>query len=148
MRIWVDADACPRVIKEVIYTVAQRRQIAVTLVANSSMHIPLNPLINLVKVSEGADVADSYIVEQAKMGDLVITADIPLAHLIVQKTITAINPRGEIYTEENISERLSMRNFMQGLRDDGLITGGPAEFSAKDKERFTNALDRLLAKML
>jgi uncharacterized protein YaiI (UPF0178 family) len=99
-------------------------------------------------VAQGADVADSYIVEEAKAGDLVITADIPLAHLIVQKQITAINPRGEIYNEENISERLSMRNFMQGLRDDGLITGGPAEFSAKDKERFTNALDRLLAKML
>lgn len=144
--IWVDADACPKVIKEVIFKVSLRRQILVHLVANSSMSIPLTPLVQLTIVAKGADVADFYIVEHIDANDLAITADIPLADLIVKKGALAINPRGETYTEENISERLSVRNFMQDLRDSGVDTGGPAPFGPKDRELFTNALDRILTK--
>ncbi|MBT4791450.1 MAG: YaiI/YqxD family protein, partial [Halobacteriovoraceae bacterium] len=118
------------------------------LVANSYLNVPLSPDISCIKVDQGADVADFYIVEHAAKEDLVITADIPLAALIVQMGAVAINPRGEIYTEENISERLSVRDFMQELRDSGMDTGGPPPLGPKDKERFTNALDRLVTKML
>ncbi len=148
MRIWIDADACPNMIKEVVYKTSGRLKLKVTLVANSHLSIPLSPLIDFVKVDQGADVADLYIVEHTTKEDLIVTADIPLADLIVKKEATAINPRGEVYTEENISERLSVRNFMQDLRDGGLDTGGPPPLGPKDKEKFTNALDRLLTKML
>ena len=147
MRIWIDADACPKVVKEVIFKSSFRLKIPVTLVANSSMHIPFDPLINFVLVNQGADIADSYIVENANQCDLIITADIPLAALIVEKGATVINPRGELYTEENIRERLSMRNFMTELRDGGAQTGGPAPFGPKDKERFTNSLNQILTKL-
>jgi uncharacterized protein YaiI (UPF0178 family) len=147
-KIWIDADACPKMIKEVVFTVSGRKKIPVTLVANSYMQIPLSPLVDLVQVSKGADVADFYIVEHCTDKDLVITADIPLAKLIVDKGAIAINPRGEIYTEENINERLSIRDFMTELRDSGMTTGGPAPLGQKDKILFTNSLDRLITKSL
>ena len=146
MKIWIDADACPKVIKEVVYNTSFRLQLTVCLVANSSMFIPASPWISLVVVKKGDDVADQYIVEHVTPEDLVITADIPLADLVVQKGAVAINPRGELYTEENIRERLSMRDFMKELRDSGLVTGGPAIFGPKDKESFSNSLNRILSK--
>lgn len=148
MKVWIDADACPKMVKEVIYKASFRLKIDVCLVANSYLNIPLAPNLSFVKVDQGADVADFYIVENAKVGDLVITADIPLASLIVAKEIIAINPRGEIYTEENISERLSVRDFMQDLRDSGVDTGGPPPLGPKDKEKFTNSFDRIITKLI
>jgi len=145
-RIWIDADACPKVIKEVVFKASFRMRIPVTLVANSYLQIPLDDLVNLIQVEQGADVADSYIVENLQANDIVITADIPLAALIVEKGAIGINPRGELYTEENVRERLSMRDFMQELRDNGLNSGGPAPFGVKDKERFANTLSRELDK--
>ena len=148
MKIWIDADACPKVIKEVIYKAATRLQIPVCLVANSTMFVPPGPLFSLIRVEKGADVADQYIVEHVSENDVVITADIPLADLVVQKKGIAINVRGELYTEENIRERLSVRDFMKELRDSGLDTGGPASFGPKDKENFTNSLNRILTKLV
>lgn len=145
--IWIDADACPKVIKEVIYKVSERLSLQVVLVANSSMFIPPSPLIKLIKVKAGADVADNYIVEQVQENDIVITADIPLAAFVVDKKGIAINVRGEMYTEENVKERLSMRDFMKELRDSGMEIGGPDVFDSKDKEKFTNALNRILDKL-
>jgi uncharacterized protein YaiI (UPF0178 family) len=145
--IWIDADACPKVIKEVIYKVSERLSLQVVLVANSSMFIPPSPLIKLIKVKAGADVADNYIVEQVQENDIVITADIPLAAFVVDKKGIAINVRGEMYTEENVKERLSMRDFMKELRDSGMEIGGPDVFGSKDKEKFTNALNRILDKL-
>ncbi len=145
--IWIDADACPKVIKEVIFSISNRLKIQVILVANKSMFIPQSPYIKIVKVSLGADVADSYIVEHVQENDIVITADIPLAAFVVEKKALAINVRGEIYTEENVKERLSMRDFMKELREStGMEIGGPEAFSAKDKERFTNSINRILEK--
>lgn len=146
MKIWIDADACPKVIKEVVYKVSARLKIPVCLVANSYMNVPQYPFISFVKVGNGADVADMYIVEHLSESDLVITADIPLASEVVKKGALAINPRGELYDEDNISERLSMRDFMKDLRDNGLVTGGPDAFRAKDKISFTNSLNKILAK--
>lgn len=148
LKIWVDADACPKMIKEVIFKVSFRLKIPVILVANSYMSVPAGSLISSIQVESGADVADMYIADHVTEKDLVITADIPLAALIVEKDAVAINPRGELYTEDNINERLSVRDFMQDLRDSGVVTGGPASFGAKDKERFTNSLNRILTKML
>lgn len=147
MKIWIDADACPKVIKEHVYKIAASKNISVTLVANAPMWTPASPFIGLVQVDQGADVADNYIVEHAKATDLIITADIPLAALIVELGAIAINPRGEVYTEENISEWLSIRDFMQELRDGGLDTGGPAPFGTKDKAAFANSLNRILSKI-
>ncbi|WP_127717182.1 YaiI/YqxD family protein [Halobacteriovorax sp. HLS] len=148
LTIWIDADACPKPVKEVVFKNSFRLKVPVILVANSYMSIPLDPLIRFIQVDKGADVADQYIVDNCSPGDLVITADIPLADFVVKKEAIAINPRGEEYTEDNISERLSMRNFMQDLRDSGMDTGGPAPYGPKDKEMFTNALNRLLTKLL
>ena len=144
VRIWIDADACPKVIKEVIFKFCLRLKVPVTLVANSYMNIPTHPLINFVKVESGDDVADKYIAEHVNVNDLVITADIPLAGDIVKSGAMAINPRGELYDEDNIGERLSIRDFMQDLRDGGLVTGGPDAFSDKDKINFTNSLNKIL----
>lgn len=146
VRIWVDADACPKVIKEHIFNFAQRLQIPTVLVANSSMHVPLHPMIKLQIVGKGDDVADKYIVDNLNEDDLVITADIPLAAQVVEKGALALNPRGEVYDEDNIGEILSMRNFMKELRDSGSITGGPATFNAKDAQQFTNSLNKILSK--
>lgn len=115
--------------------------------ANSYMNIPSSPLVSLIQVEQGVDVADQYIADNAVSGDLVITADIPLASLVVGKDVVAINPRGELYTEENIGERLSVRDFMQDLRDSGVDTGGPAPFGPKDKERFTNSFNQIITRL-
>ncbi len=146
MKIWIDADACPKAVKEVIFKFSSRFQIEVCLVANSYMNIPHTPLISFVKVDSGADVADIYIADHVSEIDLVITADIPLASEVVKRGAMAINPRGELYDEENIGERLSMRDFMKDLRDGGLITGGLSSYSQKDKIEFSNSLNRILSK--
>ena len=148
MKVWIDADACPKLVKEIIFKASFRLKVDVCLVANSYMQIPQSPHISLIQVEKGADMADFYIVEHLEASDLVITADIPLASAVVEKNATAINPRGEIYTEENISERLSVRNFMQDLRDSGIDTGGPPPLNAKDKEKFANAFDRIMTQLL
>jgi uncharacterized protein YaiI (UPF0178 family) len=147
MKIWIDADACPKMVKELVYKTSARLNIAVCLVANSYLSIPHSPNIRLVQVDQGADVADQYIVDHVEEIDLVITADIPLAALVIEKNAVAINPRGEVYTEDNMSERLSVRNFMQDLRDSGVDTGGPPPLGPKDKEKFANSLNNILTKM-
>lgn len=146
MQIWVDADACPAVIKEILFRAAIRAHIQVTLVANQPLRIPPSPFIKSLRVPAGFDVADNRIVELAQAGDLVITADIPLAAAVIDKGGTALNPRGTLYTVENIRETLSLRNFMADLRGSGVETGGPAAFSLGDRQAFANQLDRLLAK--
>jgi len=145
MHIWVDADACPAVIKEILYRAAQRVRLPLTLVANQSLRTPPSPLIRTVQVHRGFDVADNLIAERMQPGDLVITADIPLAAQVIEKGGDAINPRGERYTPDNIRERLAMRNFMEELRGAGEVTGGPPPLSQADRQTFANALDRLLA---
>ena len=147
-KIWIDADACPKIVKEIIFKASFRLRIQVILVGNNYMAIPKDSLISSVQVEEGDDVADFYIVENIVGHDLVITADIPLAALVVGKGATAINPRGELYTEENISERLSMRNFMHELRGTGVDTGGSLPFGTKDKAKFANSLNRLLEQLM
>ncbi|MBT8039714.1 MAG: YaiI/YqxD family protein [Xanthomonadales bacterium] len=145
MKIWVDADACPRVIKEILFRAAERAKVRVTLVANQSVTVPRSPFIQSVQVASGFDVADNHIVQQAQKGDLVVTADIPLASEAIDKGCLALNPRGDLYTEENIRQRLNMRDFMDTLRGSGIDTGGPAAFSQADRMAFANQLDRLLA---
>jgi len=147
-KIWIDADACPKVVKEIIFKASYRIQIPVCLVANSYIAVPPDSLITSIQVDQGADVADTYIVESCNEEDLVITADIPLAAFIVEKGATAINPRGELYTEENVRERLSMRDFMQELRDGGMNTGGPAPFGEKDKASFANSFNKIVTQKL
>lgn len=144
MKIWVDADACPVVIKEILFRAAQRTKIPITLVANQYIKIPRSPLISFIKVGSGADVADNEIVKQLVPGDLVITADIPLAAQVVDKGAHGLNPRGELYTEENIRERLGMRDFMDSLRQNGVDTGGPPALNKNDRQNFANQLDRFL----
>jgi len=146
MKIWVDADACPVVIKEILYRVANRTQILLTLVANQMLRVPSSPWIKALQVPNGFDVADQRIVQEVLAGDLVITADIPLASLVIAKGATVIDPRGELLTEANIQERLTMRNFMDGLRSSGVDVGGPAALSNADRQAFANQVDRQLAK--
>jgi uncharacterized protein YaiI (UPF0178 family) len=143
--IWIDADACPKLVKEIIFKTSFRLNISLILVANAYQTIPHSELIQLIIVPKGTDVADQYIIDHVKMHELVITADIPLAAKVVEKMAIAINPRGEIYTEENIGEILSMRDFMKDLRDGGTITGGPAIFGPKDVQQFANSLNKLLS---
>jgi uncharacterized protein YaiI (UPF0178 family) len=145
MHIWVDADACPKVIKDILFRVADRLQIQVTLVANKLLRVPPSRYIRSVQVAAGFDVADREIVELAQPGDLVITADIPLASDVLAKGAHALNPRGELYTTGNIAQHLSMRNFMEELRGSGVETGGPDPFSANDTHAFARQLDRHLA---
>ena len=145
MHIWVDADACPKVIKEILFRAAERKQVALTLVANQFLATPPSPLINAVQVPQGFDIADNHIVAKLKPGDLVVTQDIPLAAEVIEKQGIALNPRGELYTRENIRQRLSMRDFMETLRSSGVNTGGPDSFSQTDRQRFANQLDRFLA---
>jgi uncharacterized protein YaiI (UPF0178 family) len=146
MQIWVDADACPNAIKEILYRAAKRLKIRLTLVANAPIQIPAFPEVELVQVRSGLDVADNHIVQQMEPGDLVITADIPLAANVIEKGGYALNPRGEFYTERNIRERLSVRNFLDSLRRGGVDTGGPPALNHRDREAFANQLDRFLAK--
>ncbi|WP_285260558.1 YaiI/YqxD family protein [Halopseudomonas bauzanensis] len=149
MTLWIDADACPRPVRDVMFRAARRRELQLVLVANSALGLAPAPGVRQVVVPGGADVADLYIIEHAQPGDLVVTADIPLADGLVRRDITAINPRGEIYDKGSIGERLAVRNLMDELRGAGLAgRGGPAPFSDKDKQSFANALDRLLAKGL
>jgi uncharacterized protein YaiI (UPF0178 family) len=145
-QIWVDADACPKVIKEILYRAADRVSVPVVLVANQPLQLPGSRNIRSVQVVAGFDVADNYIVQHAQAGELVITADIPLAAEVVDKGCLALNPRGELYTEENIRQRLNMRDFMDTLRSSGIDTGGQASFSQADRQAFANQLDRLLVK--
>lgn len=146
MRIWVDADACPKVIKEILYRAAQRVSVELTLVANKPLTTPRSRFIKTKQVSGGFDVADKWIVEAVKKDDLVITADIPLAAEVVDKGALALNPRGELYTEENVRERLGIRDMMDELRSTGTITGGPSAISRSDRQAFANQLDSLLTK--
>jgi uncharacterized protein YaiI (UPF0178 family) len=146
MKIWVDADACPAVIKEILYRAARRTETPLTLVANQMLRVPPSPWIRAVQVPGGFDVADQRIASEAEAGDIVITADIPLAAQVIAKGATVIDPRGERLSAANIQERLSMRNFMDTLRSSGVDTGGPAALSNADRQAFANQLDRLLAK--
>jgi uncharacterized protein YaiI (UPF0178 family) len=146
MKIWVDADACPNVIKEILFRAADRVAIQVNLVANQTIQVPRSRHIRSIQVASGFDVADNYIVQQAQAGDLVVTADIPLASEAIDKGCLALNPRGELYTTENIRQRLNMRDFMDTMRSSGIDTGGPPTFSQADRMAFANQLDRLLAR--
>lgn len=149
IKIWIDADAAPRDVKEVVYRAALRLEIPTVLVANQRLTVPLNnPHLETVRVSGGPDVADRYIVENANAGDLAVTADIPLAAALVEKGILVIDPRGERYTEANVRERLSIRDFMDSLRSAGVETGGPSSYGSSDKRAFANALDRTLTSLL
>ncbi len=147
MRIWVDADACPGEIKEILFRAAQRRQIPVTLVANQGLSTPTSPWIQTVVVPGGMNVADRKIVELVGVGDLVITADIPLAADVVGKGAQALDPRGELYTDANVGERLAMRNLVDQMRGAGQTMGGPSNFTACNRQAFANQLDRWLAKL-
>lgn len=144
MQIWVDADACPNVIKDILFRAAERTQTVTTLVANQYLRTPATKWVTSVQVASGFDVADNEIVKRCQPGDLVITADIPLASEILDKGGVALNPRGELYTSENIRQRLNMRDFMDTMRASGVQTGGPPPISQSEKQAFANALDRLL----
>jgi len=146
MKIWVDADACPGVIKEILFRAAERTKIETTLVANQLLRVPPSPYIRSLQVPQGFDVADQRIAQEVEPGDLVITADIPLASLVIERGGFALNPRGEFYTPDNIRERLTMRNFMEELRGSGMEIGGPSAFSQSDRQAFAAALDRFLAR--
>jgi uncharacterized protein YaiI (UPF0178 family) len=146
MQIWVDADACPVVIREILYRAAERTGARMTLVANKPVKLPAAPNVHFVQVPAGFDAADKRIVELMSAGDLVITADVPLAAAAIEKGGTALNPRGELYTSENVRERLSVRNFLDELRGSGVNTGGPAALSQRERQMFANQLDRLLAR--
>ena len=146
MQIWIDADACPNVIKEILFRAAERMHIPLTLVANSLLRIPPSRYISSIRVEAGFNVADNTIVKKMESGDLVITADIPLASEVIGQGGHALNPRGEFYSTENIEERLSMRNFMDELRGTGVNTGGPPTLEQKDRQAFANQLDRFLTR--
>ncbi len=144
MKIWVDADACPVVIKEILFRAAQRTGVPVTLVANQPISIPKSSFINFIQVTQGFDVADNEIVKRLNAGDLVITSDIPLAADVIEKDGTALSPRGELYTANNIKARLTMRDFMESLRSSGVDTGGPPALSQGDRKNFADHLDKIL----
>lgn len=146
MQIWVDADACPKVVKEILFRVAERAKIQVILVANQSLVTPKSAFIKTVRVAAGFDVADNYIVEEIKKNDLLITADIPLAAEVIEKGGHALNPRGELYSTETIKQKLVMRDLMDQLRGSGEMTGGPPPLNQRDRREFANQLDRFVAK--
>lgn len=147
MKIWVDADACPGTIKEILFRAAQRTQIMTTLVANKMLRVPPSPFIRARQVPAGFDVADNHIVQEIQPGDLVITADIPLASQVIERGAHALNPRGEFYTTDNIQQRLTMRNFMEELRGSGVDISGPSSFSNSDRQAFAAQLDRYLSRL-
>ncbi|QLK62125.1 YaiI/YqxD family protein [Enterobacteriaceae bacterium Kacie_13] len=144
MQIWVDADACPNVIKEVLFRAAERTGMMVTLVANQIIRTPPSKFLRTLRVEAGFDVADNEIVRRTEQGDLVITADIPLAAEVIEKGGVALNPRGERYTTETIKERLNMRDFMDTMRASGVQTGGPPALNQRDRQQFANELDKWL----
>ncbi len=148
MKIWVDADACPVVIKEILFKAAERTGVQLTLVANRPVRIPSLACINFVQVASGLDVADNEIVKRLAVGDLVITADIPLAANVIEKGGSALNPRGELYTTDSIKSRLSVRDFMDTLRASGIDTGGPPVLNKGDRQNFANQLDKYLTRNL
>ncbi|ADK84929.1 protein of unknown function DUF188 [Desulfarculus baarsii DSM 2075] len=147
MKIWIDADGCPKPAKELVFRASARLAVAVVMVADRPVFRPPSPLITAVVVPRDMDSADKHIAQEISPGDLVVTADLPLAAAVVERGAVAINPRGETYTAENVRERLSMRDFLTGLREAGVQTGGPAPYGRKDKERFAAALDRHLGRM-
>ena len=144
MQIWVDADACPNVIKDVLFRAAQRVKCQLTLVANQGLVLPKSPYIKSIRVETGFDVADNYIARQLAAGDLVITADIPLAAEVIAKGAAALSPRGEVFSPDTIRQKLTLRDFMDELRGSGVMTGGPAPLSQAERREFANALDRFL----
>ena len=146
MKIWVDADTCPVVIKDILFRAAERTGVQLSLVANQSVRIPPSRCIKFLQVASGLDVADNEIVKRLSLGDLVITSDIPLAAEVIEKGGYALNPRGELYSADNIRTRLSMRDFMDTLRASGIDTGGPPALSKRDRQSFANHLDKLLTK--
>ena len=146
MKIWVDADACPGVIKDILFRAAKRTGTLLTLVANQPVQVPASRFIRTIRVGSGFDIADNEIVMLVEAGDLVVTADIPLAAEVIEKGGHALNPRGELYTTENIRARLNMRDFMDTLRASGVNTGGPAAIGQRDRQAFGNSLDRFLAR--
>ena len=146
MEIYVDADACPTPVKDILYRVAKRTQLPVTFVANTRLTIPRDNKIRMVQVAKGFDVADNYILNHLSKGDLVITADIPLAAEIIDAGGHALNPRGELYTSENIRSKLNIRDFMESIRGSGIHVGGPPPLSKRDRMTFANALDRFITK--
>ncbi len=146
MEIWVDADACPKVIREILFKAAVRVGVPMTLVANHAIQVPPSPLVKMVQVVGGFDEADNYIAERVESGDLVISADIPLAAEVIEKGALALNPRGELYTADTIRSRLNMRDFMDTMRSSGVELSRTPALSAADKQRFANSLDRWLAK--
>jgi uncharacterized protein YaiI (UPF0178 family) len=146
MKIWIDADACPVVIKNILFKAAESRGVQLTLVANQPMRIPPSPCIKMLQVASGFDVADKEIVKRVSNGDLVITSDIPLAAEVIEKECYVLSPRGELYDADNIRERLNLRDFMDTLRGSGIDTGGPPALSQKDRNAFANQLDKLLTK--
>lgn len=148
MKIWIDADACPRAVKDIVFRASERLSLPVVLVADRQVSRPSSPLVSTIVVPRDMDSADKHIVAKMSPEDLAITADLPLAAEVVDLGATAINPRGELYSKENVGERLSMRNFMMSLRESGLDLGGPPPFSGKDKARFAASLDRLLTRRL
>ena len=145
MKIWVDADACPVVIKEILFKAADRAQIVTTLVANHNVRVPPSRFISFMQVSSGFDIADDEIVKRVNKGDLVITSDIPLADEVIDKLGTALSPRGELYTKENIKSRLNIRDFMDTMRSSGEHTGGPPPLNHSNRQAFANELDKYLA---
>ena len=147
MKIWVDADACPVVIKEILFRAAERTGVRLTLVANQPVPVPPSRLIQSIQVASGFDVADNEIVKRLDAGDLVITGDIPLAAEVIEKGGHALNPRGELYTTDNIRARLTMRDFMETLRSSGVDTGGPPPLSQSDRQAFANHLDKILREL-
>lgn len=148
-RIWVDADAAPRDVKEVVFRAARRLEIQTLLVANQPLEPPANhPFVGAVHVPGGLDVADAYIVDHSRAGDVAVTADIPLAAQLVEKQVIVLDPRGEQYTDENVRARLSVRDFMDSLRGAGVTTGGPAPYGPREKKAFAGALDRILTARL
>ena len=146
-KIWVDADACPRTVKDILFRAAKRLELEVTLVANQPVPVPKSKFVNAIQVGSGFDVADNYIVQHANAGDLIITADIPLAAELVEKDCVVLNPRGELYSADNIRERLNMRDFMDTLRSSGVDTGGPPALNQTDSRNFANQLDGMVTKM-
>ena len=147
MNIWVDADACPATVKEILYRAAERARVQLTLVANQPLRTPASPYIRTLQVPRGFDVADNEIARRVEAGDLVVTADIPLAAQVIERGGHALDPRGELFSPETIRERLTMRDFMDELRASGVQTGGPPPLAHGDRQRFANQLDRLLARV-
>jgi hypothetical protein len=146
MKLWVDGDALPHEVKEIILRAAQRLRVETLLVANKNLDVGRGPFVSFVRVGKGENVADEYIVDRSAPGDFCVTADIPLAALLVEKGLTVIDPRGDVYSSSNVAERLALRDYNSGLREAGVQTSGPPPFNAKDKQKFAARLDSLLTK--